>query len=279
MIWRWLREKKILAQHRYVAGLCEHLIAEYQERSVHFTFSQKKTFETDKIIWQYWAQGYDNVPEIVRHCMASVDRFACDFQIIRLTDSNFSTYLDLPDFFLSKRPLMTKAHFSDLLRLILLKTYGGIWMDATILLTGPIPQAYSESDFFCFRRDPKEPDYRYWRNVYAYYFGWAKGFRVNMLNSFIVAKKENRTISELCDLMLLWWKQNDGLPDYFFFQILFDVYSDMNSVDFLFASDTPPHYLQQFRNDPNFHLMGIEMIKKEISIHKLTHKTENRKRA
>lgn len=269
MIWRWLRERMILKRHRRVAAECEKLIAEYQEHPVHFTFSQKKVFDTDKIIWQYWAQGYDNVPEIVRDCLASVDRYAGNYTIIRLTDSNLSAYLDLPDFLLSKRPLMTKAHFSDLLRLMLLKTYGGIWMDATILLTGPIPEAYSESDFFCFRRDPMEPDYRYWRNVYAYYFGWAKGFRVNMMNSFIVAKKENRTISELCDLMLLWWKHNEGLPDYFFFQILFDVYGAKEGI---LVSDTIPHYLQQSINDSRFNLMDRAIIRETITIHKLSYK-------
>lgn len=268
-LWRWLRERKILAQHRHVANLCENLIREYRRHPVSFSFVPKQQFETDKIIWQYWAQGYDNVPEIVRECLASVDRYAGNYKIIRLTDSNLSAYLDLPDFLVSKRPLMTKAHFSDLLRLMLLKTYGGIWMDATILLTGPIPDAYSESDFFCFRRDSMEPDYRYWRNVYAYYFGWAKGFRVNMLNSFMVAKKENRTISELCDLMLLWWEHNNGLPDYFFFQILFDVYDAKEGT---LISDTIPHYLQQSINDSRFNIMERDIIRETITIHKLSYK-------
>ena len=204
--------------------------------------------DTDKILWQYWAQGYDHVPDEVRNCLDSVDHYAADYQIVRLTDENLSDYLDLPDFVQEKRGVFSRAFFSDLLRLMLLKTYGGVWMDATILMTGPIPRKWAESDLLLCRRDPDEPDYKYWRNTYAYYFGWAKGFRVNMLSSFIVARKGNRTISELCDLMLLWWR------------------------DHTLVSDTLPHYLQQSINDPNFSLMEREDIFKRFPIHKMTYK-------
>jgi hypothetical protein len=181
-----------------------------------------------------------------------------------------SEYLELPGFVQARRASYSRAHFSDLLRLILLKTYGGIWMDATILMTGPIPEKWADSDFFVFRRDPREPDYKYWRNTYAYYFGWARGFRVNMLNSFIIARGGGRTISELSDLMLLWWRDHDNVPDYFFFQILFDVYGCRD--EFPLVSDTLPHYLQQSIHDPGFRIMKQEDIREHFPIHKLTYK-------
>ena len=268
-LWRWFRERKILAQHRHVANLCENLIREYRRHPVSFSFTPKQQFETDKIIWQYWAQGYDEVPKVVEECLESVDRFAGEYKIVRLTDDTLSDYLDLPESLREKRSRMTTAHFSDLLRLMLLKTYGGIWMDATVMLTGPIPKKYADSELFLFQRDPSEPNYRYWRNVYAYYFGWARGFRVNMLSSFIVAKKGNRTLSELCDLLLLWWEKEDYLPDYFFFQILFDVYGA--EADIL-VSDTFPHYLQQSINDSRFNVMDRDIIKETTTIHKLSYK-------
>ena len=269
-LWRKLRERKILAAHRRVAGICEELIAGYRNHPEHFTFEAKHPFETDKIIWQYWAQGYEDVPDVVRKCLESVDQYAADYQIVRLTDANLPEYLDLPDFVQEKRGVFSRAFFSDLLRLMLLKTYGGVWMDATILMTGPIPRKWAESDLLLCRRDPDEPDYKYWRNTYAYYFGWAKGFRVNMLSSFIIARKENRTIAELCDLMLLWWRDHTDLPDYFFLQILFDVYDCQD--EFQLVSDTLPHYLQQSINDPNFSLMEREDIFKRFPIHKMTYK-------
>jgi hypothetical protein len=269
-VWRKLREQKILRAHRRVAAICETLVAEYDAHPVHFDFSPKHNFSTARIIWQYWAQGYDNVPDVVRKCLDSVDQFAVDYTIVRLTDENLVDYLDIPDFIREKRGKMTTAHYSDLLRLMLLKTYGGIWMDATIMLTGPIPDEYARQDFFVFRRDPKEPNIKYWRNVYAYYFGWAKGFRVNMLNSFIISRKGTEPVASLCDLMLLWWRDHDGLPDYFFFQILYDVFAKSSAC--LVVSDTLPHYLQQSISDPAFCIMQRDEIEKRISIHKLTYK-------
>ena len=270
-LWRNLRELKILANHKRVAKICEELIVEYQKHPVHFTFEAKKEFDTDRIIWQYWAQGYKDVPDVVRSCLESVDKYAANYTVVRLTDENLSEYLDLPDFVQQKRGVcFSRAFFSDLLRLMLLKTYGGVWMDATIFMTGPIPKKWEESDLFLFRRDPNEPHYRYWRNTYAYYFGWAKGFRVNMLSSFIIAKQGNKTVSELCDLMLLWWRDHTDLPDYFFLQILYDVYDCPDEFELI--SDTLPHYLQQSINDPKFMIMQREDILNRIPIHKLTYK-------
>lgn len=271
-IWRWAREQRILARHRRVAHICETLLATYRKNLTNYDFVPKVTFDTENIIWQYWAQGYNDVPPVVKDCLDSVDKYADGYRVIRLSDTTITTYIDLPEFLTQKRGLMTTAHFSDLLRLILLKTYGGIWMDATIMLTGAIPKEYSESEFFVFRRDPLEPNYRYWRNVYAYYFGWAKGFRVNMLSSFMVAKRGNRIVSEICDLMLTWWRHNDNFPDYFFLQIMFDVYWARSKSAFMLVSDTHPHYLQQFIKDPDFYISSRVAIEELCSIHKLSYK-------
>ncbi|MBQ2527003.1 MAG: capsular biosynthesis protein, partial [Bacteroidales bacterium] len=59
-------------------------------------------------------------------------------------------------------------------------------------------------------------------------------------------------------------------PDYFFFQILFDVLPSFG--DYPLVSDCLPHYLQQSINDPSFPLMDKDEILKKIHIHKLTYK-------
>lgn len=269
-LWRKLRERKILKTHRRVAGICESLIAKYQEHPVQFDLVPKAHFDTDRIIWQYWAQGYDNVPPIVRQCLDSVDKYATDYTIVRLTDANLSDYLDLPDFVQQKRTVYSCAFFSDLLRLMLLKTYGGVWLDATVFLSNPLPEGYLDYPFFVFRRDPCEPNQRYWRNTYAYYFGWAKGFRVNMLSSIMYAQKGSKTASDLCNYLLFWWEEHTYLPDYFFLQILFDVYQGDEYYPLI--NDTLPHYLQQSINDPRFSLMQQEDILRRFPIHKLTYK-------
>ena len=270
LLWRKLRERKILRQHARVAAVCEDLIAGYRADGPVFELKAKKALDTNRIIWQYWAQGYELVPPVVRRCLDSVEQYKGDYTLVRLTDDNLADYLDLPDFVLQKRGSYSRAHFSDLLRLALLKIYGGVWLDATVMLSAPIPETLLQAPFFAFRRDPSAPDRAYWRNTYAYYFGWAKGFRVNMLNSILVARYGNVTVAELCDLLLLWWREHDDVPDYFFFQILFDVYGAPAGMPL--HSDTLPHYLQQSMNDPSFRLMSREEILERIPIHKLTYK-------
>ena len=273
-IWRWLRTRSILSSHSKTASLCEDLIKSFRESSGDSGLHPVKSLESDRIIWQYWSQGYDELPETVRRCLESVDEFADGYTVIRLSDANLCEYLDIPDYVMKKRPVFTLAFFSDLLRCMLLSTYGGIWLDATVLLTAPIPQDYRDADFFLFQRDPDEKDKEYWENTYAYYFSWAKGFRVNMLSSFLCAKKTSPVINELSALMLKWWKENDYLPDYFFFQILYDVLINGELKDYkcTVVSDTLPHYLQQSINDPKFNLMPREDIMATIPIHKLTYK-------
>ena len=65
-VWRKLRERKILEAHKRVAGICEWLIASCNAAPASFDFEPKVSFGTDKIIWQYWAQGLDEVPDVVR---------------------------------------------------------------------------------------------------------------------------------------------------------------------------------------------------------------------
>ena len=269
-VWRKLREYKILAQHKRIAAICEAFIEAYRKDPPTFEIAARKDLGTDRIIWQYWSQGYGQVPEVVRTCLDSVDRWAGDYKIIRLSDANLAEYIAIPTFVQQKRKVFSVAHFSDLLRLMLLKAYGGVWLDATVFLSQPIPEDYAACELFFFRRDAKEPDYKYWRNTYAYYFGWARGFRVNMLSSILFAKAGNNTVADMCDLMLYWWKHHEDIPDYFFLQILFDEYGF--PADMPLLSDTLPHYLQQSMNDPRFGLMSREEILATIPMHKLTYK-------
>lgn len=82
------------------------------------------------------------MPEIVHICFDSVDRYKGEYKVIRLDDAMISEYIDLPDFVWERRKnqQFTRTFFSDLLRVALLSTYGGVWLDATILLTGKLPK-------------------------------------------------------------------------------------------------------------------------------------------
>lgn len=275
-LWRIIRKHKIIRSHARVAGICESLISECEANHISFKFERIHSFDSEKIIWQYWAQGYSSLPSVVQECLASVDEYCSGYTIVRLDDANLRDYIEFPEWFETKRNTMSRAHFSDILRVVLLSTYGGIWMDATIKLTAPIPSQISESPFFVFRRDDNELNKNYWENTYAYYFGWGRGFRVRMLSSFMVVSADCTGVSALLNCLLTWWQGHDYLPDYFFLQILFDVLirKGITSLDCEILSDTLPHYMQQSINDPAFSLVPSEKISEICSIHKLTYKKE-----
>lgn len=89
-----------------------------------------------KIIWTMWLQGIDQMPEIVKLCNQSVEKNKGDYQHILLNNNNLQKYVDVPDYILDKwkNGIISNAHFSDYIRVYILDMYGGIWLDATVLL-------------------------------------------------------------------------------------------------------------------------------------------------
>ena len=229
-----------------------------------------------KVIESLKEQGIDKdeLPEIIQICFDSVDRNKNDYQVIRLTDITISEYIDLPDFVWRKREYVqfTRTFFSDLLRVALLSTYGGVWLDATILLTGSIPAVYEKTDFFMYQRSDEEKNKKYWENVYAYYFGWEPNFKVRMLSSMLFAQKESEIISTLTDLLLYFWKTQDSLPDYFCFQILFNelVANYRPAENCPIVNDCIPHIIQTKING-TYDDVSFEEALELSNIHKMTY--------
>jgi len=112
----------------------------------------KTEIEIPKIIWMYWHQGLDNAPFLVKKCIESWIEQNKDWEVYILNKENLHEYIniDLTDDKISKIVL---ANYSDLIRMKLLYTYGGIWADATTYCTKPLNSwiiEYSKSGFFSF---------------------------------------------------------------------------------------------------------------------------------
>lgn len=276
-IWTKIRQRRILQSHAEVATFWTPVIRDYFDgRLAKHSFRKLKDIGTDRVIWQYWGQGMDagQLPEVVQHCFASVDRYKGDYKIIRLSDDTIADYLDLPDFVLEKRnyPAFNRTFFSDLLRLALLHVYGGVWMDATILLTGPIPETFNQQDYFVYQRDEQEQHQKYWESSYAYYWGWQPGFRVRMLSSIFFAKPASQVVTTLLDLILHYWKTQDTVMDYFFFQILYHelIGGELKEQRCMLQSDVIPHCLQTKLNG-GCDFISYAEIMKSSNIHKLSY--------
>lgn len=87
--------------------------------------------------WSYWAQGTREIDPIVQLCLDSWKSRGC-FETVVVVDSE-SVYSYLPEGTLpatfSSLPFQLQ---SDFVRLALLHEHGGIWMDASTLVTAPV---------------------------------------------------------------------------------------------------------------------------------------------
>ena len=266
-----------LLQKKHVAKLWNIFLEQYfQNKLEYFQLKPKKELLNQKIIWQYWGQGLEQekLPDLVKLCFASVDEYKADYQVIRLDEHTIREYLDLPDFVWEKKknPQFKPAFFADLLRLALLDVYGGVWIDATILLTAPIEQKLLNQDFFMFHRDEIVQNKEFWQEFNQDYFGWNDEHYVNVLNSFIVSKQRNNIVHICLDVMLNYWKTQNNIPHYFFFQIMFNElmnhYLTTESMQIL--DDTKVHLLQIIQND-RFNQEQYDLILKQMGIHKLNY--------
>ena len=267
---------KIIRKHKRVAAYLnkKYILPYFENKADKWTVLPKQKLGTDKVIWQLWYQGInEQTPPVIRACFDSIDRNMQNYQIIRLTKDTIKEYLDLPDFAYQKIDKGFKlAHFSDLLRVCLLYVYGGVWMDAKILLTGPVEERLLNRDFFLFQRTQQPPeDERFWEEYYAKYFSWKPDFKVRSLNSFIVAKPENKLLEIMKDILLNFWKNETKVRHYFWFQILYnEIISrpDCQSLNCDIINDIDIHRLEPKLRQP-WTDSEWQAIQQASSMHKL----------
>lgn len=174
-------------------------------------YSKDNIKDEKKIIWICWFEGYDDAPDIVKACINSVKKIMSNYEIILITKENMEKYIKFPDYILEKyqKGLITNTHFSDLLRLELLICYGGIWIDATVVITKKIPLFIQNAPLFLFnfnRQESIEP-----RTVSSW---------------FIVAKPQNKILILTKNLLYLYWQKNDYLLNYFLLHYFFRMSSE-----------------------------------------------------
>jgi len=230
-----------------------------------------------KIIWQYWADGFDspNIPELVKVCLRSVEKHTPQYLLFRLSDENLNEWIEMPCWLYKKKTIMSKAHFADLLRCMLLSLYGGLWLDASVFLTGEIPEYIFKENFFMYRRDDSEKDRIYWESTFANYFCWSPQFAVRSLIGVMYAKDKCKVVSDFASILLAFWEHNDRASDYFFFQILIEEYfrKHPESEPKIF-NDTVPHLLRQYINENPAPGYSFSDILRKTTVHSLNYKSD-----
>ncbi|MEO5755391.1 MAG: capsular polysaccharide synthesis protein [Mesorhizobium sp.] len=210
-------------------------------------------------IWQFWGQGAHEAPPLVRACLRSVERHKGSRQLIVLDDKTLESHIELPGHVWDKRSLMTRQHFSNLIRLSLLHRHGGTWLDATILLRQPVPAEIEREDFYMLREITRHP-----RLVETW---------------FMHARKGHPLIETVLHGLADYWKKYDALHDYFMFPYHFEASLLLHRQlrrDFLRMPQVGadrPHELQWQLLQP-FDGSIHRAIFDSFWLHKLSHKIE-----
>ncbi len=146
--------KAIFRRHeeikRYIKINFSSVLNKYKDA----VYPESQSFENRKI-WVCWLQGEANMPDIVRTCYNSVKANANGREVVLITNENVEKYISIPKFIKDKvnNGKMSRTHLADYIRISLLKNYGGLWIDATVLVTDKI-NVDCKLPFFSIKQKP-----------------------------------------------------------------------------------------------------------------------------
>jgi hypothetical protein len=217
-----------------------------------------------KIIWIYWHQGWENAPWVVTQCCTSWSSLNPGWEVRLLTRDNLDNYIrlenEIPGF--AGKDISLPA-LSDLIRICLLKAYGGVWADSTLLCRVPLDQwleNYSREGFFAFARPAADRMISSW---------------------FLAATVGNPIVQTWYERAAAYWKERTSTEDYFWFHHLFNkiffeeetVKKSWEKVPELLAAG--PHYFIPYTKKlfERVTLLKVQEIEKvSAPVFKLTHK-------
>jgi mannosyltransferase OCH1-like enzyme len=94
----------------------------------------------NRTIWTCWFQGRENAPPLVKKCMSSWKRNNPGWEFRCLDATSVERYVPLrPQIDLDTQSL-TAASLSDIVRIFLLREFGGVWVDATLFCNRPLDE-------------------------------------------------------------------------------------------------------------------------------------------
>ena len=158
IFWTYIDSKTVKANNKkhkiinkWLTKKFKYFITKYKEKTIITPLPCKAI---PRQIWVCWWDGHENMPPLISACYNSVLQNSNDYNVTLITKNNFSEYIYIPEFIIKKiySNIITITHFSNIIRMLLLYKYGGLWLDATIFVTGNINLDKYES-FFTIKRE------------------------------------------------------------------------------------------------------------------------------
>lgn len=152
-------------------------------------------------------------------------------KIIVFDSKNYQQYANFPPYITEKfeKGIISKTHFSDLLRLQLLVNHGGTWIDSTVYCTKSPDFAFNIPIFVFKNNDRADPSC--------------------VFSSWFISSQTNDSILTLTrDLLFEYWKNHDSLFHYFLIHFFFTMATEKFTDEWKAVptfSNIPPHTLQR----------------------------------
>lgn len=159
---------------RYYRKLDECVFDRYMAQVRYNETSDWDLIPTNGPIWVFWWQGLGaNTDPLVQSCVASIRRHAAGREVVIVDRTNYAQFATVDETVVDKfnRGDISMTHFADVLRLALLVQHGGIWLDATVYLTGDIPTSLCDYPFYSSQSYRRVPE-AHWT---TYFFACGRG--------------------------------------------------------------------------------------------------------
>lgn len=179
----------------------------------------------DQNIWVCWLQGESAMPKVVRICYNNLKKNANGHKVILITWNNLNDYLSVSPTIMNKVGKgLSLIAYSDFIRLNLLSIYGGLWVDATFLITAPLDESIFESRFFSIKNNVHS-------NALVCKYRWA----VN----FVYASKNSDIMKHIRNLFCAFWEQNKRSINYLLIDYCFEYEAINNRIFTQLLEDMP----------------------------------------
>lgn len=156
-----------------------------------------------KIIWTCWFQGRTHAPHLVERCLDSWERCNPGWELRCLDATTIEKYIPIGQYVDLERQAITAAALSDIVRILLLHEYGGVWVDATLYCNRPLDDwlpGVMDEGFFAFSSPGPDRPLSSW---------------------FLSAEPHTYLISVWCAKAIDYWSDRSGADEYFWFHYAF----------------------------------------------------------
>ena len=179
-------------------------------------FLNSKQVHIPKIIWIWWEQGWEKSPKITQYTIKSFYKLNPNYKINLVSKTNLNKYLDKKYNWLFK--CEGTATRSDIVRMLLLNIYGGIYTDAATFCCINLDKFIKKNNI---------------TNLWMFSLGHLKPFPSSspkrLISSwFIISSKQNYFIKTWCDKYLENIKKNPINHPYFLLHFTFDKLVETN---------------------------------------------------